>query len=576
MTNPSPHIVNGTEGPMAPRDPVAKRSALYILHESMIEATIRPNGTFSQEIYLEGNRLVDKARIEGNVKDEAILELLKSCSGIRQLVHSVGITVQVHEEEVANVGFTLENRGINNSGSRMSVSCPADGSETLLVLNDYESSPDDDILGKFAFEFERAGVLATTSVVFYLNDDYQVPELVSDSPVDFESGAYRDMIQKSLMSQGSNKRLKVAIEKAKRGEQVTIAYIGGSITQGAGAVPIHNSCYAYHSYDLFKQMFSPTDSSSIDLIKAGLGGTPSELGIVRYDRDVLREGSIEPDIVIIEFAVNDADDETEGNCYESLVLKALNASNKPAVILLFSVFMNDWNLQDRLAPVGWHYDLPMVSVKDAVVEQFRWTTDQGRVISKKQFFYDIYHPTNAGHRVMADCLGWLFDVTDRAVADEEDISTDKSPVIGNDYIGIRLLDRLNGDGIAQIDAGGFRETDTDLHIANMDDHTYGTPQFPNNWMHTADAGTGRFKMTLQSKRLILVFKDSGDPEFGTANIWVDGKLLMQADPHIVNWTHCHAVVLYDEAESDEHTVEIEMASGHEDKRFTILGFGYVA
>jgi hypothetical protein len=26
----------------------------------------------------------------------------------------------------------------------------------------------------------------------------------------------------------------------------------------------------------------------------------------------------------------------------------------------------------------------------------------------------------------------------------------------------------------------------------------------------------------------------------------------------------------------EHTIEIEMAEGHEDKRFTILGFGYVS
>lgn len=76
-------------------DPVAKRSELYILHESMIEATLRPDGTFSQEIYLDGNRLVDKARIAGNVSDEDILELLKSSSGFRKLVHSVGISVQI-------------------------------------------------------------------------------------------------------------------------------------------------------------------------------------------------------------------------------------------------------------------------------------------------------------------------------------------------------------------------------------------------------------------------------------------------------------------------------------------------
>ncbi|WMT39393.1 hypothetical protein RE628_18350 [Paenibacillus sp. D2_2] len=215
MTNPSSDVINnGSEGPMAPRDPVAKRSELYILHESMIEATLRPNGTFSQEIYLEG-RLVDKARMAGNVSDEDILELLKSSSGFRRLVHSIGISVQAHEEEVTQVHFTLEHRGSNNSGSRMSMSCPADGSETLLILDDYESSLDDDVLAKFVFEFDRVGAMATTTVVFYLNDGYQVPELVNDSPVEFESQAYREMIKKSLMSPGNNKRLKAAIEKAK-------------------------------------------------------------------------------------------------------------------------------------------------------------------------------------------------------------------------------------------------------------------------------------------------------------------------------------------------------------------------
>ena len=140
---------------------------------------------------------------------------------------------------------------------------------------------------------------------------------------------------------------------------------------------------------------------------------------------------MEPDIVIVEFAVNDEGDETKGICYESLCLKILSGKNKPAVILLFAVFMNDWNLQDRLSPVGKHYNLPMVSVKDAVVEQFGLMKAEGNIISKRQFFYDIYHPTNDGHRVMADCLGYLLHETKKSVKDKDDIIIDKPPVIGN-------------------------------------------------------------------------------------------------------------------------------------------------
>lgn len=71
----------------------------------------------------------------------------------------------------------------------------------------------------------------------------------------------------------------------------------------------------------------------IRFVKAGVGGTPSEPGMIRFDRVVLR-GGVLPDVVIIEFAVIDEGDETKGNCFESLVRKVLKLPNKPAVILL--------------------------------------------------------------------------------------------------------------------------------------------------------------------------------------------------------------------------------------------------
>ena len=137
-------------------------------------------------------------------------------------------------------------------------------------------------------------------------------------------------------------------------------------------------------------------------MKAGGGGSPSELGMLRYEKDVLSDGQVTPDIVIVEFAVNDEGDETKGECYDSLVRKIYNGPGQPAVILLFAVFADDWNLEERLCKVGYSYELPMVSTRRSVVEQFYLTKDQGNVISKNQFFYDLFHPSNAGHRIMAD------------------------------------------------------------------------------------------------------------------------------------------------------------------------------
>lgn len=579
MTENSKELLDAvsTGGPAAPTDPVERRSGFYVMFEAEVEATPRNEGKPSQELYLEGEQIKNKARLAGGVTDEELLRLLENCKGFHTLVHSIGITVRTEEGYEGDVSFVLNNWGKVNKyqgGTLIRIPCPTDGSEVILNLEEYEWSEEDDVLGKFAFEFDQAGAIAVASIKFYLNDGYNVPEIELEPPVEFGSPAYQAMIARSLVSKGNNHRLKRAIEKAKRGEDVTIAYIGGSITQGAGAKPIHTGCYAYQSYLKFKELFGQGDGEHIHLIKAGVGGTPSELGMIRYERDILRDGAVQPDIVVVEFAVNDAGDETNGVCYESLALKILASENKPAVILLFSVFVNDWNLQDRLSPVGWHYDLPMVSVKDAVVDQFKLTKQEGNLISKRQFFYDIYHPTNDGHMVMADCLAHLFAEVDQEAWQQEDVSIQKPPVIGNDFVDVRLLDRSQNLIGAQITAGGFQEIEEDLQGVEMDDNPVPVPQFPHNWMRSFSSGQESFKMTITSRSLLLVFKDSGSSAFGSAEVLVDGEVVKVADPHENNWTHCNAVILYNEKTSGTHEIEIRMAPGHEDKSFTILGFGY--
>ncbi len=189
------------------------------------------------------------------------------------------------------------------------------------------------------FEFDKAEKQATVDVKLYLREGYTAPEQEEYGSIDINAPEYRAILKRSLMQTGNNYRLKNVIDKAKRGEDVTIAFIGGSITQGAGAIPITTKSYAYQTWEKFKETFGCGDN--VKLIKAGVGGTPSELGMVRFERDVLREGTVVPDLVVVEFAVNDEGDETKGRCYECLVRKILSVSEKTAVLLLFAVFADD-------------------------------------------------------------------------------------------------------------------------------------------------------------------------------------------------------------------------------------------
>lgn len=560
--------------PKAPKDPVKKSQSFFIMKEKDVFGMGQPDGKGVHPIYESDGRLISSAQLVGGIEDEEELNLLKTTEGFKKLVHQIGVSIEMEDYET-EVSFAFQMYGKTDpyvSGTTMYKTVKADGSEGLINLDEVEWSDDDDVPGQIRFEFPKSGMYGTASVRLYLNDGYSAPEVEEEPPVDFESDAYSEMISRSVVSMGNNARLKKAISRARAGEDVTVAFIGGSITQGAGAVPININCYAYRTWQGFKQLTGCEDKDNVHYVKAGVGGTPSELGMIRYDHDVCDDGKIEPDIVVVEFAVNDAGDETEGRCYDSLVRKIYDGPGKPAVILLFAVFQDDFNLQERLIPVGEAYNLPMVSTKNAVTPQFYKKAPE-RVVTKRQFFYDCFHPTNAGHRIMADGILELMKKADEATEDKEIVSLKefKAPK-GNEFETVKLLDRKDNIYDAVINPGAFTDTDKDIQAVERDCDLSLTPEFPNNWLHVP-GGKCSWAMDIECKSLLIVYKDSADPAVGIAEVYVDGEKTKTIDPHEVGWTHANAYIVYEGTENVKHHVEVKMREGDEDKMFTILGFG---
>lgn len=570
-------------GPKAPKDPEKKRSGFYIMRNKQISGSAQANGTGVQFIYLNDGRMVSSAQIVGNISDESMLGLLTTTEGFRRLVHSIGVSVEMDSAGKKAV-FEFQMYGKSDmygSGTTLRMEVPADGMEYILNLSDCDWSDDDDIPGQIRFVFDEpqkdgAAAQALATVKFYLNDGFTAPEPEEEEQVDFACGAYQEMLRKSLVQTGNNARLKAAIERAKRGEDITIAFIGGSITQGAGAVPINTKCYAWKTFEGLCSLAGKGVDENIHYVKAGVGGTPSELGMIRYERDVCRNGEVAPDIVIVEFSVNDEGDETKGVCYESLVRKILAAENKPAVILLFAVFANDWNLQERLGVVGERYRLPMVSTRDCVVEQFYQKSGEGKVVTKNQFFYDCFHPTNIGHQIMADGLVYLMREVDRSPMDEDTLDLAAVPaVIGDTFEQVWLYDRSSeAETVKIISTGDFAETDDELQGVEMDKDLTQTKEFPYNWKHVK--GANPFVMEICCTGLVMVNKDSGAPDAGCAQVFVDGETVLSVDPKVNGWTHCNPLICFQNRERRTWRVEVRMQPGDEDKEFTILGFGVVS
>lgn len=562
------------KGPVAPKDPVEKRPFLYLLLDKVIRGTKAPNGVICEHIFLEGRTVGQVQLACGTQIDEKILRMLTYVKDLRELVHSISVELvsenkDIREKEAKVTMICYGKTDKYTTGTHAEISVPCNGVEMEMVLNQIPVNEDDTILGEFFVELPAEDCNYSITIKLNLNDGFEVPEIIADQPVDITSENYRKMIQNSFISSGNNMRLKRVIERAKAGEDVTIGYIGGSITQGAGAKPINTECYAYKSYQAFCKRFGKEGKNNIHYVKAGIGGTSSELGVVRYEKDVLDNNRNQADLVIVEYAVNDNGDETKGVCYESLCKKILNAPNKPAVLLLFSVFMNDENLQDRLIPIGERYHLPMVSIKNALLPQY----DENKVISKRQFFYDIFHPTNIGHTVMADCIDYLFEVVDGEEASASDIDLNIEPVYGTQFADVITFDRKTASEHCEIVEEGFDDVDSMTQAVERNMDTRVTPTFCDNWK-TSGKPSASFSFELEFKNLFIVMKDEGAASYGRMDAFVDGKFIRTLNPLEIGWNHDSSMLLFDEPVAKKHKVELKMKEEDAGKEFTILAFAY--
>ena len=172
---------------------------------------------------------------------------------------------------------------------------------------------------------------------------------------------YEKMVDRSLLSVGDMTRMSDVFQKAQNGEDITVAYIGGSITEGYNAGT--TEFYAKTCTDLLQGYFPDITVTGVN---AGISGTPSLLGNLRLERDVL---SADPDIVFVEFAVNDGQEADYKNAYESLVRTLLTQVRDTLDIPV--VLMEPFVLEVQPGQAEWREDLdPKIDVLRRLAREF--------------------------------------------------------------------------------------------------------------------------------------------------------------------------------------------------------------
>lgn len=357
---------------------------------------------------------------------------------------------------------------------------------------------------------------------------------------------YEKMVDRSLLSVGDMTRMSDVFQKAQNGEDITVAYIGGSITEGYNAGT--TEFYAKTCTDLLQGYFPDITVTGVN---AGISGTPSLLGNLRLERDVL---SADPDIVFVEFAVNDGQEADYKNAYESLVRTLLTQEKDIAVVLLFTVLDSGYTCQEHMSKIGANYDLPMISVHDSVYEEI----EAGRM-TWQDYSNDQSHPNAYGHKCITDFVDNYYQKVLPVVAENVgEVSKElPDPVFSAKYMNMHYMDSATMDGV---ELDGFEQYDT-----------HGS--FHNGWMYRGTDG-GSMKFTVDCSVLEMVFKANNSDKYGTADIYVDGEKAKSVVSNMSDgWNNPVTAYLIDNDSSAEHTVEIRMEGGVT-QAFFVMAFGY--
>lgn len=372
-----------------------------------------------------------------------------------------------------------------------------------------------------------------------------VGALASHSSRSAEPGP-ADWIVRSRLAAGNPWRLRRAFAKARRGEPLTLGVIGGSITCGAIATSPERS-YVASVLAWWRARFPHSETR---LVNAGLGGTGSLLGAFRVQRDLLQAA---PDVVIVEFAVNDA--WVDGAAYEGLLRQILASPNAPAVVPLFMMYQNGGGDQDMQSKVGAHYDLPMVSVRDAL-----WPELAAGRIRWQDYFVDIVHPNDAGHAFTARCVTALLETADTAETPRGRDPLDPLPA------------PLHADAYQFVewrDAATLTPARNDGWTSLRDDN--GKPVW------AATAASGRVAFDWSGTGIVALLARPPDDQ-GRVRFWIDDAPALTLDASAV--IKRNIVVVAEGLARGRHRIAIERVdpsagAGEDNVRFGLLGLGAI-
>ena len=257
----------------------------------------------------------------------------------------------------------------------------------------------------------------------------------------------------NYMEEKSEVRIQNVLAKIRRGEDVTVAVLGGSITTGYNSNPLEKNSWAAKTGEWFKNL-ATKNKCKLTFLNEGVSGTDSAFAAARVKDHIINHNV---DLVILEFSVNDLwlAPSVRNRTYEGVIRQIMNNSETAVLALFLNTKENGLpGQQSEQQKITDYYHIPFVSWKDCVLQG-------GTDISAFDSFYDgaeTVHPNNAGHASIAkyviNTLQWYWDNLPSDKKIEKPVKKLPAPFIDNSY---EFVEYYHKDNLKPVQNDGWKE-----------------------------------------------------------------------------------------------------------------------
>ncbi len=169
-----------------------------------------------------------------------------------------------------------------------------------------------------------------------------------------------------------------------------IAFLGASITKGERVKK--EECFLSLLEKKWKE-----EKQDIQIINRGESGTMSSNGLFKVSEIIEQK----PDLLFLDYAMNDTGDRFLAECVEGMVSSLLREGI--AVVILF--FCNDQGVCTRgaMERVAAHYQVPILDIGAKIVAKF----EEGSLTWEK-YGLDYVHPSAYGHQLIANYINEFY------------------------------------------------------------------------------------------------------------------------------------------------------------------------